>query len=58
MTADPHQTDLHAQDAPDFIGPRLPKDHPAYRPRPARAPADAVPPLPPIPVIAPEGDRS
>lgn len=35
MTAHPHQTDLedllHYQDAPDFIGPRLPKEHSAYQ---------------------------
>jgi hypothetical protein len=35
MTKDPRQLDLedllHYQDAPEFIGPRLPKDHPAYR---------------------------
>lgn len=59
MRRDPRQTDLeefiHDQDAPDFIGPRLPKDHPAYRAHLARRSASPRTPTSSR-VKAPEGE--
>ncbi len=60
MRRDPRQTDLEEfildQDHPEFIGPRLPTDHPSFRVQLARR----APVLPstatPFPVKAPEGE--
>lgn len=60
MRRDPRQTDLeefiHDQDAPNFIGPRLPKDHPAYRAPRARQGTASPSTATPTPVKASEGE--